>query len=57
MLPGGMELTGERRSTRREKCSISTLSTTNLTVFGVVSKPRLRGEGPITNRFAIKRLL
>ena len=46
---GGVILTGEIRSTRRETWSSAALSTTYLTWSGLRSIPRLYGEMPVTN--------
>jgi hypothetical protein len=45
-----MVFTGADRSTRRESWSSATLSTTNLTLNGLESKPSLRDERPERNR-------
>jgi hypothetical protein len=47
-----MKLTGENRSTRRETCHSTTLSTTNPTWTDPGSNPGLRCERPATNRLS-----
>jgi hypothetical protein len=48
-----MKLTGENRSTRREKtCPGATLSTKNPTWTDPGSNPGLSGERPATNRLS-----
>jgi hypothetical protein len=44
-----VQLTGEKRSTRRETCPSATLSTTNRTWTGLGLNQDLRGERPLTN--------
>jgi hypothetical protein len=46
---GGMILTGENRTTRRETCPSASLSTTNPTWIDPVANPGLRGKRPATN--------
>jgi hypothetical protein len=45
-----MIITGKYRSARRKTCASLTLSTTNLTRTGLVSKTGLRGDRPANNR-------
>jgi hypothetical protein len=49
---GGMILTGENRSTRRETCPSATMSSTNPTYTEPGANSGLRGERPATNRLS-----
>jgi len=46
---GGIEMTGENRSTRRKTCLGVTFCTTNSICTGLGSKPGFHGETPATN--------
>jgi hypothetical protein len=47
---GGMMLTGENRSSWMNTCGKVTLSTTDLTLKELGSKPSLIGKTPVNNR-------
>jgi hypothetical protein len=51
---GGITLTGENRSARRETCPSATSFTTNLTWTDLGSKQTLRRERPATDRWHMK---